>query len=688
MLDTIRLRLYGILDTKDTTLDRIKKQNSSKGERDKPVYVSTANNELYRRMVNFRGSNSSMMLVFNRETNSWENKTEEEFMKLENSLKLSQHYQVRQKMRFVEERQEKDINMKIRGKYRLTSSSPNIVYDINENGSFIDFEFSIPKYLYGHNLAEFVPQGGSKLKINDPVNLLSWAGQKKYLFDRLDYLIEKFLNELQQFYKCEETPDRNYLEVRRVDLCYNQYFKSMEEALLVLNEQRKINMKRQRINSNIAKSYDTSISYVGTSGSYFKIYHKGSEYSKTGGDLKKHMEINKDFIERLLEDHPGRHAKNYLQHSKEIWGQFQAKGKGTSFTLNDYEKDHLQQIKDTTNEIYKQMPYKVDFLKAEMDKVLRYEVSLTTKFFSAAYKRYVFRRNEKKCPLHNEYMGTYEKVKNSMDDRSTKEVTITPFMRANYKMYHDWLNRSVKLLVLEPELRKKLSKFETTERYDVHPGNNKYTISRFPYSTTIGRHDVGLFSKAFLDVCVDHFQKLVKYYQVKKIRPYEETLDKIVQYNALVDSKRKTYNSDHHHEIFELIWNKERKVFVKEYKTLPSGKFVKRATEMLTQTQLRNEGLKSVNETLLATFLKTMEDRSMSLDEVFAEMRIPKSKRWRIRKDLEMFGIVSQTMRMERDVEMRTCFTEYYWRLNGLKYRNQFFADPHLHYKQAQYKMK
>jgi len=138
-------------------------------------------------------------------------------------------------------------------------------------------------------------------------------------------------------------PNKKYIEIRRLDICYNQYFPTKSDALAYLDQQKKLSLKRRKKQKHIKETnnYTTTLAFTASNNSYFKIYHKGSEYSKSDGDLKKHLELNKEFIDNLnLKE---KYQKIYEKHQKEIWGLFQAKGKDEVFVIRDETKEKIKE---------------------------------------------------------------------------------------------------------------------------------------------------------------------------------------------------------------------------------------------------------------------------------------------------------------------------------------------------------
>ncbi len=669
MLDTIKLRLFGINDTYTENIDIISAKNEGRTQ-----FVLPAHYDLYKAMLKHKHKNFSMHRMYNKETHSLEPISEDEFLILENTPKINEHWQTRNVMRFEDAKTVKERTFAIKGNYNISSSDSNVNFSINENGGFIDFEFSIPKYLYGHSLAQFIPQSQSNLYFKYQDKLKTWNYNKKNLHKRMMLFIDKFFNDLIVFFNLDECIDLNYVEIRRVDLCYNQFFESKEDSLLFLEYQKKINMKRVRKTSNIYKDYKTSINYHSSSGSYFKIYHKGSEYSGSEGDLKKHMDINKEYFDKrskmLFEKYLDAYQYElYKDHKKLLFTLFESKAKDKPFVIDE---DLKHKLKNIIKLMYRKMPIKVYFLKQEMDKVLRYEISLTPSFFKYAYKRKptekdvknnihkVFRRND---TIHQRFYDKYQETKNNLDNRSYSNRISKSDMK-NYKMFNKWLNCSVSLLLSNSNGFKR---HEYLSSMDYNSLTDTYNITSFKYKKSlISTKNIGLFTSSFLCDCVDHFRDFINYYQVKKVDSSDDILSRMKEYNIQAKINLDRYNAMNIHTIMGTTGMLIR-----------NGKKVKKPSDLLTQTEKRKMNLKKVNVNMLMTLISNMKPPfNLSLHEIKDKFEIADATFYRYKKDLELFHIYESTVETEKTFNVKTDFSEYYFKTGGFLYSEKFFIDP------------
>lgn len=222
------------------------------------------------------------------------------------------------------------------------SSHYKVIFTVNKYKDSIQFSFSIPKYFYGHNIAQAI--------IN--VNELDFS-----MLDRsIEYAIENGYSRLLRYIKTffdNEFPsieiDYSMLELKRLDFCYNQIFKSKSDAFEYLELQRNIRKKNMRDGSTKSNNYQTSIMYYNKDYSV-KIYHKGSEFEK-----------------------------------------------------ND--KYELNQINKNSNSI----KFDTEYLQQFADKILRYEITIRPSYISYLFNQNIFRKDSKQ---YKTWYKLYNKIKN------------------------------------------------------------------------------------------------------------------------------------------------------------------------------------------------------------------------------------------------------------------------------------
>lgn len=183
-----------------------------------------------------------------------------------------------------------------RAKLEVDSSHYLCTYVINWQRDFIEFNFSIPKFLYGNNVGQFVNTISDK----------DYFAGVSYKFEhQMEKVYERFISFLRYFSRSlfgEIKIDWYRVELNRIDFCFNQFFKTKEEAFEYLEYQKKLNIVRERTESNALRggAYNTGISYITKKWS-FKIYHKGSEYKGQKGDKKKHEAMNEMYGKQIFD---------------------------------------------------------------------------------------------------------------------------------------------------------------------------------------------------------------------------------------------------------------------------------------------------------------------------------------------------------------------------------------------------
>ena len=244
-------------------------------------------------------------------------------------------------------------------KHQNASNHYTLSWMANYTADYFEFNFSIPKYVYGSNVLLFTDHIGDK---NYSFHECWELGPN---FVRAADRLERFLNE---FFK-QTFPftilDYRDVEVNRIDVCFNQLFRSKAEALKYLEYQTRQRKKHSRNEEGVMRDYETSLMYK-TKRYSAKIYHKGSEYQKN--DLKEHLKINKE--------------------------------KGRQY-------------------------FKTEEYQAFADKMLRYELTIRSAELNYLFKKNLFRR---KCPHWQQYFKIYNEVENKKqrNDRIAKRIGELP----------------------------------------------------------------------------------------------------------------------------------------------------------------------------------------------------------------------------------------------------------------------
>jgi len=174
----------------------------------------------------------------------------------------------------------KILPLHIHTKMKIPSSHYTLNLRPNFERDFIEFNFSIPKFIYSTNVFQFIDRSNHS---------------PEYSFDKLLHFLHEFFSKY-----FTVIPEKKDIEINRIDLCYNQIFNTKENALRYLEEQKNINIVNARSDSNkftafvendelTGKQTNSSIMYV-TKNYSFKIYHKGTEFAKN--DLKQLLNAN------------------------------------------------------------------------------------------------------------------------------------------------------------------------------------------------------------------------------------------------------------------------------------------------------------------------------------------------------------------------------------------------------------
>lgn len=265
----------------------------------------------------------------------------------------------------------------------VPSSHYSVSYQINYSRDFMEFNLSIPKYLYSTNVMQHINYYDQ--------------GAKATFYVLMDFFEKFFQNTLTQ------RPDLEAVEIRRIDMCYNQFFVDKASALSFLEHQKKLMVKYARSSKNNYRSYDTSFMFV-TSRYSFKVYHKGTEFkSHDLKHLKKHNPLGLSLDE--LEYNSERTLRyemtfrtgylNYILkkdiiakpdidsvYAKVLKNLIIYNPKMASKIIDEYERKTLSfRLKSIWDSYDKNKDFLADYMQ-------RFEASFDSLFFESLYKRF------------------------------------------------------------------------------------------------------------------------------------------------------------------------------------------------------------------------------------------------------------------------------------------------------------
>ena len=683
MFDTVRVRLHGANQHKDGIFAKIISENTKTS-----MHLVPEHNELFMRLHNQKkeGFTSTQFLSHQKIIMNEDHINDIVTNETSNG---KNHFFTSNKVRFQSAEYVKERTANTYGKYNIRSSETEVTYLLNYERGFMDFEFSIPKYLYGHNLAQFVPQSDSRLFRKNSSDITKWSKQKDLLFSRFNTFIYAFLQDLFYSLELEYLPNMNYVELVRMDLCYNQYFDSKELALAYMNEQKKFKKKSKVYSPDSNTDYKTTIAWKTQNGNYFKIYHKGTEYiNQKHGDFHKHVKINNAFLDLhfkqklttaqqgilveqafyLTEDNKEKERleiETYERYKSNIKNLLKKSVSGETFHISDKELDN---IKKTLLKAEDLQPIDTKFLKDEMDKILRYEVSISGKYASYQFKNYVFRKN---CPIHKEAKKVYKKVKRQLESPERFETKIPSYHMTLYKMYHKWFSKSNSMVLSRNPL---LNSHCNRAGYDFDKLSNIYKISdaykELGLGSELEKTSIGIFSKTYLSHLVDNFKKTIDNMQVTELEPFDTLLKRVVRYNENVDENKTLFNSKSIASLVNINAKYQKrfeKISIKR-----NADYILRS-DLLTESEKQNQGLQKINYSDMLQLFTLMEDDKLSVFQIQEKLNLSPSQYYRRRKNLKLLGISENYVAMSVPINPKIDFYTYYFKTSGFNYKRKFF---------------
>jgi len=336
---------------------------------------------------------------------------------------------------------------------------------INKDDDFVEFNFSVPKYIYGTNVLMYVVHPWDKNFTYYRHNSLKHNLVNSY---------ERLMRFIRYFFETEFPDDLSidarYIEINRIDLCYNQVFLSKEDAIEYLDIQKSIQRKHTRQDSNKYREYETSFMYVNDRYS-LKVYHKGAEYKKR--DRKEQKKINS-------------------LHQKQV--------------------------------------FDIQGLQNFSDRMLRYEITFRKSMLSYLFNQYVFRKN---CPVHKDLMTTYKKVesiiaKNERVSTSLKqkkkEITKQKYLEENPFQKIEMNDKRNHKYIRDLLFKEKKFMYVVDDR--VNEFNN--ITARYNYFEPRAH-----FSKAVFNECANFFLDFINEFQIYEKPAFNSVDDLIDAYNKV-----------------------------------------------------------------------------------------------------------------------------------------------------------
>lgn len=367
------------------------------------------------------------------------------------------------KFKIIEFNDTRKVTVKYINRFIEPSYHYTVNYQIDPVRDCIDWQFSIPKYLYGSNVAQFVQHRDEMSQLFDGVRQTTWKNNSNQLYDRLIKFVRSFFKTTYPNVKV----NFRYLEIARIDLCFNQFFDSKTDAFHFLEYVKRIRKRYLREISKNRDRYDTGVFYKNDYYS-FKIYHKGTEYQ--ANDSKEHQRINKEKRRQV-------------------------------FDVKEYQ--------------------------AISDRILRYEITIRSQWMSRIFRAELFRKN---CPTWRKRMRIYTEMhtKYKRAERTSKAKGKGQDVNGKYT-WAQWMNEPKHLRKVYEQTSGMLG--QTAKfMLETDAETDRYNKSGLEDAIVVVEGKPRLrksakFSKTLLYILMNRFRKEILHFQVKE-NVYLSTLDK------------------------------------------------------------------------------------------------------------------------------------------------------------------
>lgn len=546
----------------------------------------------------------------------------------------------------------------VHGKMQVASSDYHTNFRVLENKDSIEFTLAIPKYFYGHNIAQWVPNIDSRRYKNNPFVVRELFGQADMLHERIIEFIYTFFADLSELLSLPSLLnfDIRQVEIKRIDFCYNQLFQTRAMAYDFLTAQRKFYKTRVRSDSTVQQDRETSLFFRhSTDGFFYKMYLKGAEFE--ANDFPRLMKINESFLDDNAEGLLPEMSKIFQKHFPETFNKYNSKVSDLIFSYyktyartNDHDL-YCQQIEAF-------LPFKLWFLLNEAHKILRYEMSFTSTYMSTIFKSQVYRSkdpNWQKLLSRHNLVKRYDLLLSQGNIEKAKAFKLKYILKVHSPDGSPRLNPEDRYIyeMMDRTLRKKHSFFLV--------GSVKMSVfaSRFlDYNniTTFRKYRLEesneqILCKDLLKIMFKKFIDEIEFFQCKDFQDTFTVLEQIDIYNAQVDAKVASYKKA----------------------------FGEAAFKNMTHTKKSKGGFSKINKPRLKIILDRLE-QGRSLNQIFDELGYSKSSRYSTERDLKLFDVHRQTVKRNvAKANVTTCLRRYYENFHTDKfYHRKMFTNPFL----------
>lgn len=651
MIDTLEIRLH---NCNKTIIDL----NQPEGLR----YVNPFNRGLYLKLMHDQNKYTEREIkqIDNNTIHYFENFHDNQFLR-----KSSQKIAFVNRPKVLKDSFDKieQFYLPVRGSVQSSSSDYRFLFSYSDNADTLKFIFSVPKYIYGHSVAQFVPNTNSKRYQSNLLTIHQFKKQISFIKDRLIEIIYTIFTDLSYMYNLDMmTFDFRDLEVSRIDFCYNQHFYSKNMALDYLQNQKKIIKSRTKKNTKIIQDYDTSFAYRHASdGFYFKIYHKGSEFNKNDkeSDFKRLLKHNKEYFN----SNPQKMTllRNIFKvHFNETFKKMSRKVKienefielGCEDLIFEYYETYINNPTPETNkyisDLEEHFPFKLSHIFNYANKVLRYEMSFTRRYMSTLYKKHIFRKNDfhwkqlkdsfNKIKMYDNKLAICVKGANDFFRRNN----ITKEMRNEYKIYDKSIHKKHEFYLFTSKALK---------RHEIERTTSELLETNHKRVRQIKDHKEATLSYELLDLMATRFYNEIESFQVKELDENLTSIERIENYNKKVKQNQLQYE----------------KVFGKG------------SIKKLTNKQKTDKGLISARVSRFKLILDAL-DTGKSIDQICSDLNLKRTAIYSLKKQLVKFDIHYNSIKTKFSFKhVRTDFKEYYEQFYiNHRFKNQIFHNPFL----------